>query len=84
MSAYVLEEVGPPDYLTQVPQTNIPLYYNWFNGFYPGPIYIPKLYNGKTGPLLFAWRHPTERANRAVPQRAHDTMKRNFAFGRTH
>jgi hypothetical protein len=48
---YVWKELAQRDYLTQVPQTNIPLYYNWQNGSFSGPVYIPKLYNGKkTGP----------------------------------
>jgi hypothetical protein len=34
------------DYLTQAP-LDIPLYYDWFNGVFSGPVRIPKLFNGK-------------------------------------
>jgi hypothetical protein len=44
---YIWKELVHRDYLTQVPLTNIPLYYDWFDGAISGPVRIPKLYNGK-------------------------------------
>src|SRR6266478_369978 len=82
---YVWKRLAQRDYLTQVPQTNIPLYYNWFNGSVSGPVYIPKLYNGKNRTFfLFAFGGIQQSGGQPVlflnvPT---DAMKNgNFAFG---
>jgi hypothetical protein len=43
---YIWKQLVHRDYLTQAPLL-IPLYYDWFNGAFSGPVRIPKLYNGK-------------------------------------
>jgi Carboxypeptidase regulatory-like domain/TonB dependent receptor len=82
---YIWKALVDRDYLTQVPLTNIPLYYDWFNGAFSGPVRIPKLYNGKNktfflfsyGAFLQSGGQPVAFVN--VPTAA--MMNGNFNFG---
>lgn len=44
---YIWKSLAHRGYLDQLPFDNYPWYYAWFNGSFSGPVYIPKLYNGK-------------------------------------
>ena len=81
---YVWRRLAHRDYLTEA-RTDIPLYYNWFNGSFSGPVYIPKLYDGKNRTFfLFAFGGIQQSGGQprmflSVPT---DAMKSgNFAFG---
>ncbi len=53
---YVWKQLVSRDWFTLTPLTNIPLYYDWFNGAISGPVVIPKLYNGRNKTFfLFAF-----------------------------
>ena len=82
---YIWKRAVQRDYLTQVPLTNIPLYYDWFNGAFSGPVEIPKVYNGKNktffliafGAFLQSGGQPQQFNN--VPTTA--MLNGNFNFG---
>ena len=44
---YIWKSLAHRGYLDQAPFDNYPWYYFWFNGSFSGPVYIPKVYNGK-------------------------------------
>jgi hypothetical protein len=81
---YVWKRLVHRDYLTQVPLTNIPLYYDWFNGAVSGPVILPKLYNGRNrtfflfayGAFLQSGGQPLQFLNVPTPS----MQSGNFAF----
>jgi hypothetical protein len=82
---YIWKKLVHRDYLTQAPLLT-PLYYDWFNGAFSGPVRIPKLYNGKDktfflfsyGAFLQSGGQPQQFNN--VPTAAMEGG--NFDFGR--
>jgi len=44
---YIWKSLAHRGYLDQTTFDNYPWYYAWFNGSFDGPVFIPKLYNGK-------------------------------------
>jgi Carboxypeptidase regulatory-like domain len=44
---YVWKSLAHRGYLDQFPFDNYSWYYDWFNGSFSGPVFIPKLYHGK-------------------------------------
>jgi hypothetical protein len=81
---YINKNLVQRDYLTQAPDTT-PLYYDWFNGAFSGPVEIPKLYHGRNrtfflfafGGFLQAGGQPSARLN--VPTAAMENGNFNFA-----
>jgi len=44
---YIWKSLAHRGYLDQTTFDNYSWYYDWFNGSFEGPVYIPKIYNGK-------------------------------------
>jgi hypothetical protein len=50
---HVWKRLGHRDYLQQT-RDDQPLHYSWFNGSFGGPVYLPKLYDGRNRTFFFS------------------------------